>query len=214
MDTLTLEGIKEEVKKFFEKSNGCHDFHHTERVYNLCMHIGKKEDANLEILELAALLHDIGREEEMKTKGKICHAEYGSKIAQKILEKRNFDKEEIDKIIHCIQCHRFRKNKVPESKEAKILFDADKLDSIGAVGLGRAFLFAGEIGARLHNENVDIEKTESYSKEDTPYREFLIKLNKIKEKLFTEEGRRIAEERHRYMEDFFKRLTGEVRGEI
>jgi len=214
MDNLKLEGIKEEAKKFFEKSNGCHDFHHTERVYNLCMQIGKKENANLEILGTAALLHDIGREEEMRTKGKICHAEHGSRIAQKILEKKNFNKDDIDKIIHCVQCHRFRKNKIPESKEAKILFDADKLDSIGAIGLGRAFLFAGEVGARLHDENVDIEKTESYSKEDTPYREFLIKLSKIKDRLFTEEGRRIAEERHGYMEDFFKRLNKEIKGEI
>jgi len=214
MNNLKLNLIREDAKKFFEKSNGCHDFHHTERVYNLCMHIGKKENANLEILGTAALLHDIGREEEMRTKGEICHAEHGSKIAKTILEKNNFNKEDIDKIVHCILCHRFRKNKVPESKEAKILFDADKLDSIGAVGLGRAFLFAGEVGARLHDENVDIEKTSSYSKEDTAYREFLIKLSKIRERLFTLEGKKIAEERHRYMEDFFKRLNREIKGEI
>jgi len=214
MDNLRLEDIRKEAKKFFERSNGCHDFHHTERVYNLCMQIGKKENANLEILGVAALLHDIGREEEMRTRGEICHAEHGSKIAQKILEDKNFDREYINKIIHCVQCHRFRKNKVPESKEAKILFDADKLDSIGAIGLGRAFLFAGEVGARLHDENVDIEKTKSYSKEDTPYREFLIKLSKIKDRLFTEEGRRIAEERHEYMGDFFKRINREIKGEI
>jgi len=214
MDNPKLNDIKEEAKKFFEKSNGCHDFHHTERVYNLCMHIGKKENANLEILGIAALLHDIGREEETKTKGEICHAEHGSKIARKILEKKNFNKDDIDKIIHCILCHRFRKNRVPESKEAKVLFDADKLDSIGAIGVGRAFLFAGEAGARLHDENVDVDKTEAYSKEDTPYREFLIKLSKIKDRLFTEEGKKIAEERHEYMEDFFKRINREIKGEI
>ena len=61
---------------------------------------------------------------------------------------------------------------------------------------------------------MDIEKTKSYSKEDTPYREFLIKLSKIKDRLFTEEGRRIAEERHEYMGDFFKRINREIKGEI
>jgi uncharacterized protein len=117
-------------------------------------------------------------------------------------------------VIHCIQTHRFRKRVVPISKEAKILFDADKLDSIGAVGIGRAFLFAGEVGARLHNKDINLRKTKPYTKEDTAYREYLIKLRKIKDRIFTKEGKRIARERHRFMVEFFERLNRETDGRL
>ncbi len=206
--------IKGEAKIFFSNTKGSHDWEHTERVYNLCIHIGKKEEANLEILKFAAILHDIGRKYEDDSKGKICHAEKGGILARQLLEKYNLDKKKIDKIVHCIECHRFRGNKIPQSKEAKILFDADKLDSIGTVGIGRAFLFAGEIGAKLHNKDVDIEKTKPYTKEDTAYREFMVKLRKVKDRMLTREGKRIAEERHKFMIDFFDRLNKEIDGKL
>jgi uncharacterized protein len=209
-----IEQIKEEAKRFFLYSKGSHDWSHVERVYNLCIRIGKKENADMEVLKLAALLHDIGRKDEDECHGKICHAERSAILAKEILEKHDLNKEKIDKILHCIETHRFRGNKVPASKEAKILFDADKLDSIGAVGIGRDFLFAGEIGARLHNKDVDIEKTQPYTKEDTAYREFIFKLIKIKDRMITEEGKRIAEERHRFMVEFFERMNKEVDGTL
>ena len=88
------------------------------------------------------------------------------------------------------------------------------MDSIGAIGIGRAFVFAGEIGAKVHDKNVDIENTKSYSEEDTAYREYLIKLQFIKDNLLTIEGRRIAEGRHKFMVEFFERINREVDGEI
>jgi uncharacterized protein len=135
-------------------------------------------------------------------------------MARKILKAHGIEKETMEGIIHCIQTHRFRKRAVPISKEAKILFDADKLDSIGAVGIGRAFLFAGEVGARLHNKDINLRKTKPYTKEDTAYREYLIKLRKIKDRIFTKEGKRIARERHRFMVNFFERLNGETDGRL
>lgn len=210
---MTLfDDVKQEAKSYFSNVKGSHGWDHTERVYNLCMRIGKKENADIEILKLAASLHDIGREHQDKSNGEICHAEKGASLARELLEKHNLDNEKINKIIHCIESHRFRGKKVPQSKEAKILFDADNLDSIGAVGVGRAFLFAGEIGAKLHNKDVDIEKTKPYTKEDTAYREFIVKLKKVKDRMLTEEGKRIAEERHKFMVDFFDRLNNEVDG--
>lgn len=207
-----IKQITEKAEKFFSNSKGSHDWEHVLRVYNLCLHIGKKENANLKILKISAILHDIGRKYQDKCKGKICHAEKGAELAIKLLSEFKINNEEIDKIIHCIETHRFRGNKIPKSKEAKVLFDADKLDSIGAVGIGRAFLFAWEIGAKLHNNNVDINTTEAYSKEDTAYREYLVKLIKIKEKMLTKEGRNIANERHEFMVKFFDRLNKEVEG--
>jgi len=210
MDVLVQ--IKIEAKRYFENAKGSHDWEHTERVYNLCMHIGKEEKADIGILKLAAILHDIGREYQDKTNGRVCHAEKGALLARELLGKHAMDKERIDKVIHCIECHRFRGDRIPQSKEAKVLYDADKLDSIGAVGIGRAFLFAGEVGAQLHNIGVAVEKTEPYTKEDTAYREFMVKLKKVKDKMLTEEGKRIAEERHAFMEEFFDRLNKEING--
>lgn len=210
-----IEQIKEEAKYFFEEADGCHDWDHTERVFNLCMHIGKIEGVDLEILGISALLHDIGRPEESRQRGKVCHAEIGSVLAEQILIRYALSLDKIEKIKHCIERHRFRKGLAPESKEAKILFDADKLDSLGAIGLGRAFVFAGAHGAKVHNHpSVDIENTESYTKEDTAYREFYHKLKKVKDRLFTEEGKRIAKERHKFMEDFFERIDKEIAGEV
>lgn len=206
--------IKKEAQKYFENANGSHDWSHIERVLNLALQIGKKEGADLEILEIAAILHDIGRSYQDQTNGKIDHAIKGSELAKKILEKYNFEKEKIEKIIHCIETNRFRGEKKPDSLEAKILFDTDKLDAIGAIGIGRAFLFAGEIGAKLHNKDVNIEKTKPYTREDTAYREFMLKLRKIKDRMFTEEGKRIAQERHKFMIEFFNRLNKEVDGEL
>jgi uncharacterized protein len=209
-----LDQIKEEARRYFTNAKGSHDWQHTERVYNLCVHIGKADNVDLEVLKLAALLHDIGREHQDKTNGKICHAEKGAILARKIMEKYCIDREEIEKVVHCIECHRFRGDSIPQSEEAKVLYDADKLDSIGAVGIGRAFLFAGEVGAYLHNVGVDIEKTEPYTKEDTAYREFSVKLRKVRDKMLTDEGKRIAEERHAFMEEFFERLNKEVEGDL
>ncbi|MBN2468158.1 MAG: HD domain-containing protein [Deltaproteobacteria bacterium] len=209
-----IEQIKEKMKSLLSNARTSHGWDHTQRVYNLCVHIGTIEKADSEIVKLAALLHDIGRERQDSSNGQFCHAERGAAIARELLKGYNVDEIKIEKVADCIETHRFRSDKVPRSKEAKILFDADKLDAIGATGIGRAFLFAGEVGAKLHNQDVDIEKTEPYTKEDTAYREFFVKLRKVQERMLTREGKRLAEERHAFMVAFFDRLNKEVEGEL
>lgn len=206
--------IQKKAAAYFENSRGSHDWSHTERVYRLCARIGEKEGADLEILRIATLLHDIGREEQDSSKGKICHAKVGAKLARSILTEAGLEHDKLERVIHCIRTHRFRGKHQPETIEAKVLFDADKLDSLGAVGIGRAFLFAGEVGATVHNGGIDLSQTTSYSKEDTAFREFAVKLCKVKDRMLTGEGRRMAEERHRFMEAFFDRLHDEVEGRI
>ena len=214
-ETEKINLVKEEIIKDFYSTSGSHDWDHTERVYNMCLHIGKKENANMLVLELAALLHDIGRGEQDKSKGTLCHAEVGAKRTPKILEKHGFDKKTIDSIVHCISTHRFRKGNAPESLEAKILFDADKLDSIGAIGIARAIYFSAEHGAKVHNHNhKNIHNTVEYSKDDTAFREFNVKLKKVKDKMLTSEGKNIARHRHKYMEKFFEELNKEVDGKL
>ena len=83
------------------------------------------------------------------------------------------------KIVNCVKRHRYRSSDLPVTLEEKIVYDADKLDSVGAIGIGRAFLFAGRSGAKVHNTKEDALNSESYSEEDTAYREYLVKLRHI-----------------------------------
>jgi uncharacterized protein len=208
----TVEEIKDFATTCFSNARGSHDWDHTQRVFNLCMHIGRVEGANLEVLEIAAYLHDVGRSHEDESRGEACHAEKGAEMARNLLKTYPTSDEQKANIIHCIRSHRFRGDQQPETLEAKVLFDADKLDAIGAMGIARTFLFAGEVGAKLHNPYVEPEDTEPYSEEDTGYREYKLKLSRIKDRMLTTEGKRMAEERHTFMEMFFSRLTDEHEG--
>jgi uncharacterized protein len=204
--------VKREAEKILKKSKGSHDLEHTDRVMRLALRIGKKEKAGLEIIRLAAVLHDIARSAEDRSGGKIDHAARGAELAAAILKKNNYPAEKILAVCHCIETHRFRGHLKPKTIEAKCLFDADKLDSIGAVGIGRAFLFAGEVGAKLHNKGIDLSKTKPYTGEDTAYREFMVKLRHVRERVTTKEGRRLAKGRHLYMCGFFRQIDKEVDG--
>ncbi|MDA3815610.1 MAG: HD domain-containing protein, partial [Patescibacteria group bacterium] len=211
--------IRDEAKSLFKNASGCHDWTHVERVTKLALRIGRKESADLDILEVASFLHDIGRKEEMKNKGNFCHAEEGAMLAEKILKMYKIDKDIIDNISHCIISHRYRNSHIPETIEAKVLYDADKLDSIGAVGVARDFLFAGNAGSNcLYTGNekrlAKEEKDYSYSKEYSAILEYEIKLKKVKDKIITKTGKSIAKERHLFMRDYFKRFWKEVNGEL
>jgi len=202
--------LRELVASYCETTGGCHGPDHAERVHAIAIRIGLELGAEMRILSAAALLHDIGRREESESRGTICHAARGAELAGPILADLGFDSEEIAAIRHCIASHRYRAENPPKSLEAKILFDADKLDSLGAIGIGRAFLFAGQVGARLHNSESALIGSTPYTIEDTAYREFRFKLRKLRERMLTPLGRQMADERHRFMEDFFSRLNQEV----
>jgi uncharacterized protein len=204
--------VRRETRKAMKDGRGSHGYDHVRRVLALSLHLGRLGGADLEVLTLAALLHDIGRPEEDSSNGVTCHAEAGSRIAGKILARHGAPPVLVRRVQECVRRHRFRGHPAPESLEAKILFDADKLDSLGAVGIGRAFLFAGEVGARLHNSAAEALRSSSYSSGDTAYREYLVKLRHLQGKMMTEEGRRLARERAAFMEEFFRRLNLEMRG--
>lgn len=208
-----LAQVCEQAEKLLASARGSHAWEHTQRVFQLCRHIGAVEGADMEVLQLAACLHDIGRSYQDTSDGKVCHAEKGVELARPIIEPLPIAGGRKENVMHCIHAHRFRKPPVPETVEARVLFDADKLDAIGAVGVARAYLFAGEVGARLHNPDVDVENTRPYTREDTGYREFKVKLSKIKDGMLTREGARMAAARHAFMAAFFERLQQEHRGD-
>lgn len=190
-----------------------HGWDHVKRVLHLADKITVTEkDADPFIVKVSTILHDIARIEEDSNPGKVCHALLGSEIALAFLLDAHVDPSAAEHISQCILSHRFRNSHEPRTIEAKILYDADKLDSIGAVGIGRAFLFSGEVGAKLHDSDVDIHSTKPYSEDDTAYREYIAKLQYVKDRMLTREGKKIARERHNFMEVFFKRIDDEVKG--
>jgi len=203
---------------FFADASGCHDWTHVERVRALALRIGREEKADLGIVEIAALLHDIGRSYEIKKRStKFCHAEMGAEMSVPILEKYKIIKEDQENIIHCILAHRNRNNHKPKTKEAKVVFDADKLDSIGAIGVARDFLFAGIAGSKnLYTGNekrlAKSKKDYSYTKEDSAVLEYEKMLKFVKDKMTTKSGKKIARKRDEFMKNYFRQFWLEVRG--
>jgi len=200
-----------------------HNLDHVFRVYNLCLLLAKYEkDVDLEVLIPSALLHDIARVEESQDKtGKIDHAVLGSVIAEDILRKLEYEEEKIEKIKHCIIAHRFRTGNEPKTIESKILFDSDKLDVIGASGIARTFMLAGQFGQRLtvneslndylKNNTVENGRLKDVSRH-TPFIEYEVKFKKIPDKLYTKKAKEIGKERLKFMDEYFNRLESEIDG--
>jgi len=210
-DTL-LSRVRAAVEKKLGAASGCHDFDHTLRVLsNARMLAERLPEADRQTVELAALLHDIARPEELASQGNICHAAAGAKIAEELLLEFGAASETARAVAAAVRSHRYRDDIEPATLEAKIVFDADKLDSLGAVGLGRAFLFAGHCGARLHNTEAEALNSPAYSREDTAYREYLVKLRRLPAAMLTEPGRAEGTRRLRFMRRFFDRLDAEIR---
>jgi len=177
--------------------------------------LAKKEKADMAVVKTAVLLHDIKRSEEMLGGGQFCHALEGAKEAEKILQGLGYDKNFIAAVKHAIEAHRYRNNIKPCSLEAKILSDADKLDALGAIGVGRGFLWCGRHGSRLHNtDKKSILANSPHDKNHTLYTEYMVKLRFLKNKMFTEFGRKIAQERTVFMRNFIKRLSDETKGKL
>lgn len=222
---MNIDTKYDEILETVEDKLTCsaHNLDHVFRVYKLCLLIAKHEkDVDLEILIPSALLHDIARVEESKDKsGKVDHAILGSEIAESILRKLEYEEEKIQKIKHCIIAHRFRTGNEPNSIEAKILFDSDKLDAIGAAGIARTFILAGQFGQRLiaderlddylESNTVENGRLKDVSKH-TPFIEYEVKFKKIVDKLYTDKAREIGKERLMFMEEYFNRLKLEIEG--
>jgi uncharacterized protein len=207
-----LHQVRSTAQKHFSAARGSHDWEHTLRVHRLCRKIGPKENADMLVVEAAAYLHDIGRSLQDNSCGDICHAEKGAEIAAGLLADLTIANERKVNIVESIRTHRFRNHHRPATIEAQVLFDADKLDAIGAVGVARAYLFAGELGACLHNPNIAVEEARPYSKNDTGYREYQVKLSKVVHRMLTNEGKRLAQQRNAFMVTFFKRFLDEYEG--
>lgn len=196
-----------------------HGFDHVLRVYRMAERLALVEGADVEIVHAAALLHDAeGSATAGGEIGRSNHHHASSEFARQVLEAENWPPERIAAVQHCIRAHRFRDNsEPPQSLEAKILFDADKLDVIGAIGIVRTVAFDIVVGQPVYSEPSQLFLSTGEKESGEPhssYHEYLFKLSRIKDRLFTTAARAIAEERHQFMAEFFTRLAAEERGEL
>jgi uncharacterized protein len=201
----------EEARRYYAGEDTAHDFDHVLRVLALAERIGQAEGADLEIVRAAVLLHDVARAEEESTG--VCHAQAGAQRAREILQ--GHPPEKVEAVAQAIATHRFRKKSVPQTLEAQVLYDADKLDAIGAIGVARAYAISGQTRQRLWGPvPADYQGEAQGTPEHTAAHEFVFKLSRLKKTLFTSTAKAMAEERHRYMVGFFARLEREAKGEL
>lgn len=209
---LTLERAKE----WYQNVDAVHDFSHIERVYRMAERLAQAEGADLEIVHAAALLHDA----DGTAPGSDVRLEHhlrSAEFAEKILSGEDWPKERIEAVKHCIRAHRFRDDKEPpQTIEAKCIFDADKLDVLGAIGAVRATVYAALAGtpfyARPSEQFIQTGK-EVEGELHSAYHEHLFKLKKVRSRLFTETARALAQDRETYLDEFFAQLIAEINGE-
>jgi uncharacterized protein len=212
LDDKLFEEIKGRCEEFYRLSH--HDKSHVERVYNMAFRIAEEEgaDVDLDVIKAAVLLHDVAR--AMEDEGKIKdHALESAKIARRILLEVGFPKEKMGKVLYCIKAHRFRGNSKPKVLEAQILQDADRLDMLGAIGLARVFNRGGWSNQPIYDPSIQPKKKYD-GKSLTSVNHIYEKILKIKDTINTRTGKRIAEERHKFVEQYLQRLLKEWKGEL
>ena len=225
------DGEMKKIRKFAEKhflhnKDSAHNMEHVMRVYKNAREIAKNEKADMEVVEIAALLHDIGSENEIKdSTGKTDHAIESAKLAKPFLQKLKIPEEKIQHILDCIISHRYRTENKPKTLEAKIVFDADKLETTGAIGVARIFMWTGKNNAHLYKKVNDIEK---YARENlggkingriqdktkhSPQIQWETKEKFILDYLYTDKAKQIAQKRMDFSSKFFDQLEKEIKGE-
>ena len=192
---LLDEDVIQEIEKFARKHSDDsfdHGWPHVIRVLHLAEKIAKMENANIYIVRTSALLHDIGRMYEMRQNKN--HAIISAEMAKDLLDSLNVCENCVEEVVHAIKAHSFSLGIEPKTIEAKVLSDADKLDALGAVGIIRAIMF------NVKN-NRGIEKMIQH---------FFDKLLTLKDLMNTESAKKLAEDRHKFMVEFIKRLKKEL----
>ncbi len=178
-------------------------------------HLARTEGGDVEIVRAAALLHDIARHDEDHGGGVLDHAVVSASDARAFLIENGADEVVAERVAEAIRSHRFRGTAKPTTLEAKILFDADKLDSIGAIGVARAYAVCGLLNQKLFSEPKEdaVATRQQHNEGHTPVDEYHVKLRHLRERFFTPTAQKIANERDAFMREFFEHLTEEVHGE-
>ena len=210
-----IDKTKSFVKNELEKAEGGHDWFHILRVYNNALLISKNEDVDLFIVALGALLHDIA-----DSKFHNGDETVGPKVARKFLFENNVDSKVIEHVVNIIKHISFKggnEAQIFSSSELDVVQDADRLDALGAIGIARTFNYGGFKNRKLFDPsikvNLDMTKEEYKASTAPTINHFYEKLLLLKDRMNTKTGKKIAQERHKYMEQFLDQFYAEWDGE-
>jgi uncharacterized protein len=205
--------LTKKIQSYFEEG-GSHAFDHTQRVYNLSLELSKNKKVDLDIIKASALLHDIARLKEDNNEIK-CHADHGAEMAEKILKEMNFPEEKIKQVIYSIKVHRHSKSIKAKTKEAEILQDADRLDALGAIAIGRMFSTGGKLNIPLYKPDIPFGKIHDGYHSESTIHGFHARILKTTPKTFnTKEAKEIAKERYKFVEKFLDQFSKEWEGKL
>lgn len=191
--------------------DSAHDQEHVYRVLYHALDIaGTEENVDYDILIAACLLHDIGRKEQFENPA-LCHAKVGSDKAYRFLTGHGFAPQYAEQVRQCIRTHRYRRDSLPQSPEARILFDADKLDVAGAVGIARTLVYKGAVSEPLYSVSSGGEVLSGENDTDPSFfQEYKYKLENLYSGFYTKRAAELAKDRQQSAVDFYDALYREV----
>jgi len=210
-----IEQTEAHVKKTLKGESSGHDWWHAYRVWKMSLKIAKEERCgDLFVIQLAALLHDIG-----DWKFNSGDDSVGPKLARAWLEKLQVEEDVISHVCQIIKEISFKgagvKSKI-NTKEGMVVQDADRLDAIGSIGIARTFAYGGYKGGEIYNPEIKIKLHKTFeeykSAESTTVNHFYEKLLLLKDLMNTKTGKRIAQKRHKFMEQYLERFFDEWEG--
>jgi len=210
-----LEAVKARVReRLCGGSSSGHDYSHVRRVHALCCRLAEMEGAAVErqVLEAAAWLHDLGREWERRDPS-IDHAVKSAELAEPMLREAGFPERDIPKVLYAIRVHRFSGGVVPETLEAKLLQDADRIDASGALGVAMTFAYGGAHGRMLYDPEDPFAEKRMLDDGVWSLDHFYTKILTLGDTLHTESARAMARERAAFTRTFLEQMRREINGE-
>ena len=198
-----------EIRPMYQGADPAHDFSHISRVYKNARIIGQEEGADMQVLLLAALLHDVGSEKKHTSKQGESEGQ-GKRAVGAFLESIGLEEEAREKVLYAVDVHRFSGKIVPVTLEARILQDADRLDAIGAIGIARVFLTGGTLGRELYSP--DDPFCRAREPDDTKWNldHFYKKLLKLESGMHTKSGKKLAAGRTAVLRRYLRDLEEEI----
>ena len=208
-DPFDKNSLLEEIMPLYDGKDPAHDFSHALRVCRNARLIGEKEGADMQVVTLAALLHDAGSGSKLREKSAESEARKLA-IAEEFLKKRDLSEDVIKRVLYAVEVHSFSKGIEPATLEAKVLQDADRLDAIGAIGIARVFLTGGALGRDLYNPEDPFCRVREPDDGRWNLDHFYRKLLKLEEGMHTETGKRLAQRRGTVLRRYLADLEEEI----
>lgn len=208
-DDFDPKPLMNSIRLLYQESDPAHDFTHIQRVSRNARIIGLQEGADMKVLMLSALLHDVGSDKKAELAGNDCGL-HGTSTVQAFLERIGLDEERMRNVLYAVEVHRYSRGIVPITLEARILQDADRLDAIGAIGIARVFLTGGFLRRELYNPQDPFCKNREPDDGQWNLDHFYKKLLRLESGMHTESARRLASKRTAVLKKYLSDLEEEI----